>query len=296
MRKYKATAMIQWEIEFEDHEIDLFKIAKEQIQSLLPENFSVRISRINKCKNSRARITLGEFAVEDVLPYITLSEEKKEYKIGKKQYLVKMNSQRYFVFAKNLSCVACGLTGTKMLLERNPNDVAPHFNLYAEENNELVLMTKDHIYAKSRGGKDRYSNYQTMCSICNNIKGSSNLTLSDIHGLRKIHNQNKHTLKKKELWALLSEEKKKLEKPWPSKETVQPDDYLIKITCDLSVIYDDDKLIGVPMHENSSHETGEQIASIKSGTYLKMASKTNDQLVFQLNDNLLYVYFGLTDF
>ena len=31
-------------------------------------------------------------------------------------------------------------------------------------------MTKDHIIPKSKGGKNELSNYQTMCTYCNNEK------------------------------------------------------------------------------------------------------------------------------
>lgn len=50
-----------------------------------------------------------------------------------------------------------------------------HFNLYAiDKDGNEVLMTKDHILAKARGGKDRISNYQTCCKVCNETKGATN--------------------------------------------------------------------------------------------------------------------------
>ena len=38
------------------------------------------------------------------------------------------------------------------------------------ENNEEILFTKDHITPRSKGGKNHISNYQTMCSKCNEGK------------------------------------------------------------------------------------------------------------------------------
>jgi hypothetical protein len=90
---------------------------------------------------------------------------------------VNMNSQRYELFkGKGCSCIRCGLEGTHFWLECDVNNFNPekpkyHFNLYGfdTEGNE-VLMTKDHILPKSRGGKNHYSNYQPMCFTCNQEK------------------------------------------------------------------------------------------------------------------------------
>lgn len=54
-----------------------------------------------------------------------------------------------------------------------PQDCGFHFNLYAvNENGEEVMMTKDHIVAKSRGGKDSFKNYISACKSCNEEKRS----------------------------------------------------------------------------------------------------------------------------
>jgi 5-methylcytosine-specific restriction endonuclease McrA len=114
-----------------------------------------------------------------------------------------MNSDRYAVFKANPACVACGLVGTKMILDINPGDQSPHFNLYAIESGRYVLMTKDHIIAKSKGGTDELSNYQTCCSICNNLKGNYDLSREQMRELRHIFD-NEEKLPKKELRDLLN--------------------------------------------------------------------------------------------
>ena len=47
-----------------------------------------------------------------------------------------------------------------------------HLNLYGINNGEEVMMTKDHIVPKSKGGSNGLKNMQTMCTVCNEIKGN----------------------------------------------------------------------------------------------------------------------------
>lgn len=87
---------------------------------------------------------------------------------------VRTNSQRYAVFHKDLKCSCCGIEGKYFALEKVTKQPGKnfHFNLYAiDENGNEVLMTKDHIIPKSKGGEDILSNYQTMCVNCNTAKG-----------------------------------------------------------------------------------------------------------------------------
>ena len=131
---------------------------------------------------------LGIFAPEEVLLHAVCPWEadgrKKRSRdaANRREYVgddgtawsVKMSSHRYWVFKGNLFCVECGRMGTIMALEqfRSKPDQPPHFNLYAEEEGEWVLMTKDHIRPIADGGPSTIDNYQTMCSECNELKGS----------------------------------------------------------------------------------------------------------------------------
>lgn len=98
--------------------------------------------------------------------------------------IMNMNSSRYLLFKnKGTKCVNCGIEGvffakechidnyyTALETDKNPPF---HFNLYAlNDKGEEVLMTKDHIIPKARGGKNSHKNYQTMCEKCNIDKGS----------------------------------------------------------------------------------------------------------------------------
>lgn len=87
---------------------------------------------------------------------------------------ISMGSHRYQLFAeKGTTCVRCGLKGTYFALERGTNDNPNrfHFNLYGKDDNGVeVMITKDHIIPRAKGGKNRISNYQPMCYRCNQRK------------------------------------------------------------------------------------------------------------------------------
>jgi hypothetical protein len=83
---------------------------------------------------------------------------------------VSLNSQRYNLFRnKGVKCTYCGREGKVFILEKShKSDISPHFNLYAiEPNGSLVLMTRDHIIPKSRGGSSIHTNLQPLCCKCN---------------------------------------------------------------------------------------------------------------------------------
>lgn len=91
-------------------------------------------------------------------------------------YRVNVNSDRYRLFRRSMTCVCCGITGTEMVLQRYRNHAerVAHFNLYATNaDGERILMTKDHIIPSSAGGPDHDDNYQTMCYPCNIAKGAT---------------------------------------------------------------------------------------------------------------------------
>lgn len=134
---------------------------------------------------------------------------EKGYKFTQKEYAgysISLTSSRYRLFAlKGTTCVSCGAKGSFFALERpvrydvykkwiemkaagkekeflewekrnikDCNQKAFHFNLYANApKGGTVLMTKDHIVPRSKGGRDCMANYQPMCVKCNNKKGNT---------------------------------------------------------------------------------------------------------------------------
>ncbi len=88
-------------------------------------------------------------------------------------------SSRYALFKdKGIKCIKCGISGSFIAKECNLNLYLKginsfHLNLYAiTRNGDEVLMTKDHIIPKSKGGENSLSNYQVMCQKCNLRKGN----------------------------------------------------------------------------------------------------------------------------
>ncbi len=84
-------------------------------------------------------------------------------------------SVRYKVFYKSIKCCKCGIEGKYFAKERSlpANSDKFHLNLYAvDKDGKEVLMTKDHIIPKSKGGSNKVENMQTMCCRCNEKKGN----------------------------------------------------------------------------------------------------------------------------
>ncbi len=216
MTTYKVITTVCWKFDSNKTYEESLELAKHQLDTILDiqpsgadfDGFSIQVD-LARMKDRKRLVHLGLFELDEVFPFITHNEEKREYSVGDKVYSVRMNSDRYHVFKANNKCVSCGLAGTKMMLDSNPSDSSPHFNLYAEDKGRLVLMTKDHVLAKSKGGLDSFDNYVTCCSICNNLKGNYDLTYEQLRELRRLHN-NQDKLPRKELRELINSRREEL--------------------------------------------------------------------------------------
>ncbi len=269
--KHKITATVQWEIE--TREPDVVKAASVQLQKMLPNLVSGRILKIDNLKPRRQKKIIGSFAVNDVFPFITNEEERRDYFVDGSCHSIRMNSQRYFIFKACPSCVSCGIVGNKFILEQNPNDKSPHFNFYAVHwDGSMVLMTKDHINPRSHGGENIHSNYQTMCSICNNLKGSYNLKIEGLRQIRNAYNENKKNLTKKQLNNMLLEMRQELQFPIKEKKDLCG---IWTAKTDLAILRIDNDLKVVPIYETSNYP---QIACVKKGSALE--TDKPEQFVF----------------
>jgi len=105
--------------------------------------------------------------LESILPFIGETE-----RINLDNDSVRVTSLRLLCFKLHgIKCVKCGIEGKFFAKEKTKKDVSYHLNLYAVRENEEILMTKDHIVPKCKGGKENIENMQTMCCECNEEKG-----------------------------------------------------------------------------------------------------------------------------
>lgn len=119
----------------------------------------------------------GIYTIDEVLSkqINPLGGKRKENKVEFDGDLISMDSHRYWLFKnKGVMCVSCKIKGAYFAKERSGGVQSYHFNLYGlDEHGEEIMITKDHIIPKSKGGKDHLDNYDTMCYKCNLKKGDS---------------------------------------------------------------------------------------------------------------------------
>ena len=80
--------------------------------------------------------------------------------------LQRMKEHRRFrvFYHKGTSCVKCGVQGTRIYQHLVGKKKESHIDLFTDLGE---LMTIDHIYPKSKGGKNLLINLQPMCEKCN---------------------------------------------------------------------------------------------------------------------------------
>jgi len=120
----------------------------------------------------------GTYKIEQVLPHVrgnTNVRDKNKLFMQFDGDQVKIRSDRLLTFhRKGIKCVKCGIEGKFFAKERSSKTSYWHMNLYAvnKEGHE-VLMTKDHIIPKAKGGASSLYNYQPMCVKCNGAKADT---------------------------------------------------------------------------------------------------------------------------
>lgn len=138
---------------------------------------------------------IGEFEIDRILKHVSLNPEDKPLTRTFKGQKVFMGSKRYQNFKANgFKCVECGFTGTYFALERHKYQRTEkyHFNLYGKnKNGKEIMLTKDHIVPKAKGGTDDLNNFQVMCGPCNSKKGDVYLNQEQLIHQAKLETANK---------------------------------------------------------------------------------------------------------
>ena len=137
-------------------------------------NTDIRLEKI-KPRELERKSTHSIEQIRELTKGVLFEKDKRNAKVELDGDIIKGNSQRYQTFfTKGIKCACCGIEGKYFAKEKVSCDKSYHLNLYAiDENGKEVLMTKDHILPKSKGGKDEIDNYQTMCIRCNEAKGNN---------------------------------------------------------------------------------------------------------------------------
>lgn len=123
---------------------------------------------------------IAVFDIDDVLPYICYSSKDPASKRKFAGHEVNLSNPKFILFRQYLDnygkifCEDCGVVGNYFALESAKNGEAEvHLNLYGyDKEGDEVLLTRDHILPKSKGGKDACYNMQVLCLPCNKAKGA----------------------------------------------------------------------------------------------------------------------------
>ena len=153
-------------------------LQKRKLPKVAIPSESSGIKKPKKCtpKNLQRKMIL---TLDEVFPYVLFEKPEKlgikssrQQKLIKGEY-IKMSSYRYQLFElKGVQCVSCDVKGEFFAMEKTGDSKRYHLNLYGKKDGQDVLMTKDHILPKSKGGLDNMDNFQPMCVYCNSRKGN----------------------------------------------------------------------------------------------------------------------------
>jgi 5-methylcytosine-specific restriction endonuclease McrA len=113
-------------------------------------------------KTNRKNVVLARASLLEVISgyrYVTIKDRNREYI----RTLMK----------KGFACAHCGVEGQYFAVLKNPDGFV-FYRLYGvDAEGDEVELTLDHIYPKSKGGKNGQYNLQPLCMPCNMYKSDT---------------------------------------------------------------------------------------------------------------------------
>ena len=126
------------------------------------------------------------YPVEYILRLIGNGKRSDRGRINLDGDLIAVNEKKHRMFKdKGCKCVKCGLEAKFFAKEmethiiKNNNCRTYTLQLYGCNKDGEVIMTMDHIFPKSKGGKNQLYNLQPMCYVCNQSKQADMPTLKE---------------------------------------------------------------------------------------------------------------------
>lgn len=85
----------------------------------------------------------------------------------------------------NYTCRSCGMTVEFVDIIKCGPSTKYNLQFVGVVNDQRIILTIDHIFPLSCGGDNKSSNLQSLCSICNNIKGDRLLAIDELRDERR---------------------------------------------------------------------------------------------------------------
>lgn len=141
----------------------------------------------------QTRLQVQELDLEDFFSLVpdVPGVELVPFGVGEKKIFINVACGRLVLLAKNRCCKGCGIIGTRLFIDLDDSrskllkEPVFHVNLYAEigsveGSSHFVLMCKDHIKPRVKGGADDFGNFQTLCYNCNSVKSTFEITTEQL--------------------------------------------------------------------------------------------------------------------
>lgn len=116
--------------------------------------------------------------IKDLSDIFNSEQKTKVFYIQKKVIEVNIKTTTIKQLIINPKCVCCGCECQVAKIHCQSN--VWFLNIYAIKNKRYVQMGRDHIIPVSKGGEERFENFQTMCGDCNNLKSDYDLNLEQL--------------------------------------------------------------------------------------------------------------------